>query len=226
MNIYSQKGKFTVLICFLITVPAFCQSGGNYNLSWSTIDGGGGTSNGGQYVLMGTIGQPDAANSAGGNYELLGGFWPGGLLCFVDFPDFAIFASANKARRCARCRAAAARRDTASLTRASKSCAAATSITVPMSVARRTGRHSVPRAGLLHHQIGEIGRDALLHQHPLDCGAALPGVLSTSPARRGLPPRRGRRLPARSADRCRPIPAPRAGKPPSPRCICRWPRRP
>ncbi|MGB7582034.1 MAG: hypothetical protein WBL85_06260 [Sedimentisphaerales bacterium] len=92
MNIYSQKGKFTVLICFLITVPAFCQSGGNYNLSWSTIDGGGGTSNGGQYVLMGTIGQPDAANSAGGNYELLGGFWPGGLLCFVDFPDFAIFA--------------------------------------------------------------------------------------------------------------------------------------
>jgi hypothetical protein len=23
---------------------------------------------------------------------LLGGFWPGGPLCFVDFPDFSVFA--------------------------------------------------------------------------------------------------------------------------------------
>jgi len=41
---------------------------------------------------MGTTGQPDAAYSAGGDYELLGGFWPGGPLCFVDFADFARFA--------------------------------------------------------------------------------------------------------------------------------------
>jgi hypothetical protein len=68
------------------------QSGGPYELSWSTIDGGGGQSSGGQYVLTGTIGQPDAAYSAGGQYELLGGFWPGGPLCFVDFYSFARFA--------------------------------------------------------------------------------------------------------------------------------------
>jgi len=43
-------------------------------------------------VLTGTIGQPDAAYSAGGGYELLGGFWPGGPLCFVDFYSFARFA--------------------------------------------------------------------------------------------------------------------------------------
>jgi len=30
--------------------------------------------------------------SSGGNYELPGGFWPGGPLCFVEFDDFARFA--------------------------------------------------------------------------------------------------------------------------------------
>lgn len=64
----------------------------DYQIVWSTIDGGGGQSTGGQYVLTGTIGQPDASYSAGGNYELLGGFWPGGPLCFVEFDDFARFA--------------------------------------------------------------------------------------------------------------------------------------
>jgi hypothetical protein len=49
-------------------------------------------SRGGQYVLTGTIGQPDAASSRAGGYELLGGFWPGGPLCFVAFDDFAVFA--------------------------------------------------------------------------------------------------------------------------------------
>ncbi len=63
-----------------------------YILDWHTIDGGGGRSSGGPYVLTGTIGQPDAAYSAGGDYELLGGFWTGGPLCFVDFESFARFA--------------------------------------------------------------------------------------------------------------------------------------
>lgn len=79
-------------VCLLVTVPALAQSGGPYELSWSTIDGGGGQSSGGQYVLTGTIGQPDADWSSGGDYELLGGFWPGGPLCFVEFDDFARFA--------------------------------------------------------------------------------------------------------------------------------------
>jgi hypothetical protein len=65
---------------------------GKYKIVWSTIDNGGGTSIGGQYMMMGTIGQPDAGYLEGGNYELLGGFWPGGPLCFVDFEDFARFA--------------------------------------------------------------------------------------------------------------------------------------
>lgn len=76
----------------LLMVLAGSNANGQYELSWYTIDGGGGRSIGGPYTLTGTIGQPDAAYSRGGNYELLGGFWPGGPLCFVDFKHFARFA--------------------------------------------------------------------------------------------------------------------------------------
>ena len=33
---------------------------GGFNLTWFTVDGGGGTSSGGDFVLSGTAGQPDA----------------------------------------------------------------------------------------------------------------------------------------------------------------------
>ena len=92
-NTISEKsGKVIVLIVLLLFSPALAQVGGTYQLSWSTIDGGGGVSSGGPYVLSGTIGQPDAGNLAGGQYEVLGGFWPGGPLCFVEFEDYARFA--------------------------------------------------------------------------------------------------------------------------------------
>jgi hypothetical protein len=82
-----------LLLCVLIVISSLPgQSTGEYEISWSTIDGGGGRSSGGPYELVGTIGQPDAAYSAGGSYELMGGFWPGGPLCFVDFESFARFA--------------------------------------------------------------------------------------------------------------------------------------
>jgi hypothetical protein len=58
---------------------ALAQTGGPYDLSWSTIDGGGHTfSTGGDYSLGGTIGQPDPGLLAGGDYTLGGGFWGGG----------------------------------------------------------------------------------------------------------------------------------------------------
>ena len=79
---------FSIAFLTIFVSAGFCD----YQIVWSTIDGGGGTSSGGQYTVTGTIAQPDAAYSANGNYELLGGFWPGGPLCFVDFPDFARFA--------------------------------------------------------------------------------------------------------------------------------------
>ena len=63
----------------------------DYEIIWHTIDGGGGTSSGGQYIVTGTIAQHDAAISAAGDYELLGGFWTGGPLCIVAFDDLARF---------------------------------------------------------------------------------------------------------------------------------------
>ena len=47
-----------------------------FAIDWFTIDGGGGSSAGGPYVLAGTIGQPDAGGPmVGGNFTLTGGFW-------------------------------------------------------------------------------------------------------------------------------------------------------
>ncbi|MHC4155456.1 MAG: hypothetical protein ACYST6_11120 [Planctomycetota bacterium] len=82
-----------MLAAHLLTAASVLgQSGGPYVLDWSTIDGGGGQSSGGLHVLTGTIGQPDAAYSQGGQYEVLGGFWPGGPVCLVNFRHFARFA--------------------------------------------------------------------------------------------------------------------------------------
>jgi hypothetical protein len=67
-------------LMLVIPVLAHAQSGGGYDLSWSTIDDGGGTSVGGGYALNGTIGQPDVGITlAGGGYSLVGGFWGGAL---------------------------------------------------------------------------------------------------------------------------------------------------
>ena len=67
--------------------------GGDFDLSWHTIDGGGGTSTGGRFELAGTVGQHDAGPAmTGGNFALLGGFWPGagsapGAPCPADFDN-------------------------------------------------------------------------------------------------------------------------------------------
>ena len=56
-------------------LSALAQTGGGFDLTWHTIDGGGGSSAGGGFSLTGTIGQPDAGAMAGGAFTLGGGFW-------------------------------------------------------------------------------------------------------------------------------------------------------
>ena len=75
----------------VVFILAFCAQAGDYQITWHTIDGGGGTSTDGDFALTGTIGQPDAGEMEGGDYKLAGGFWPRGplLSCFVDFEHFA-----------------------------------------------------------------------------------------------------------------------------------------
>ena len=72
---------FITIVLFLSAAVALAQSGGVYDLSWSSVDGGGhANSTGGSYALGGTIGQPDAGMLTGGSYSLGGGFWVGGSL--------------------------------------------------------------------------------------------------------------------------------------------------
>jgi len=91
MNIQTRRWALTLTI-LAIGTTTLGQTGGQYDLSRSIIDGGGATSTGGAYVLSGTIAQPDAGWMAGGDYELLGGFWPDGPACIVNFEGLARFA--------------------------------------------------------------------------------------------------------------------------------------
>src|SRR5207248_3148935 len=59
----------------LIAPAAVAQSGGGFDLSWSTIDGGGAASSRGNLTLNGTIGQPVAGTLSGGSFTVAGGFW-------------------------------------------------------------------------------------------------------------------------------------------------------
>ena len=80
-----------IAVMLISTSVVSAQSGGGYELTWSTIDGGGGISMGGDYSLTGTIGQPDAGVMAGDIYTLNGGFWAGDYACIVDLLDLAYF---------------------------------------------------------------------------------------------------------------------------------------
>ena len=79
--------NFAVLTFVLLIIGAsvmagqFGGEGGGYDLSWNTIDSGGGTSSGGTFEISGTIGQPDAGVTlTGGTIEMRGGFWSGGTI--------------------------------------------------------------------------------------------------------------------------------------------------
>jgi hypothetical protein len=58
----------------LVTGVALGQSGGNFSIARHSVDAGGARSSGGGFVLVGTIGQPDAAALQGGVVRLQGGF--------------------------------------------------------------------------------------------------------------------------------------------------------
>lgn len=61
-----------------------CATSSPFEISWHTVDGGGGTStsNDGRFTVSGTAGQPDAGKSASndGQFQLNGGFWHGEIV--------------------------------------------------------------------------------------------------------------------------------------------------
>lgn len=58
----------------LVAGVALGQSGGSFSITRHSVDAGGARSSGGGFVLVGTIGQPDAAALQGGGFSVQGGF--------------------------------------------------------------------------------------------------------------------------------------------------------
>ncbi len=67
-----------VAVLTALAPATLAQSGGGYDLTWTSIAAGGGTLTGGAYSLVSTIGQPEPGPGAdGGGYSLTGGVWGG-----------------------------------------------------------------------------------------------------------------------------------------------------
>ncbi len=62
----------TLLLTLALASVGLAQ---DFDLTWHTVDGGGGYSAGGDFELEGTVGQPDAGAMTGGDFALSGGFW-------------------------------------------------------------------------------------------------------------------------------------------------------
>ncbi len=80
MNKNFHRNAASVAAMIVMLVFGLRATGQSFDLSWHTVDGGGAMNTaGGDYVLAGTIGQPDAQTPpvmSGGSFELVGGFWP------------------------------------------------------------------------------------------------------------------------------------------------------
>ena len=77
MNRYWKILLFSGLVLLLVAGAVLAAPNG-FSIDWWTVDGGGGTSEGGDYALSGSIGQPDAGPvMTGGEYTVSGGYWAG-----------------------------------------------------------------------------------------------------------------------------------------------------
>lgn len=67
---------FCAIVCAALlmgTSNVYAQN--SFTMLKATIDGGGGSSIGGEFRLGATIGQPDAGQMKGGAFMIFGGFW-------------------------------------------------------------------------------------------------------------------------------------------------------
>ncbi|HWB03065.1 MAG TPA: hypothetical protein VG796_08590 [Verrucomicrobiales bacterium] len=91
--------RHSIVAAITLAAAVHAQSGGPYCIDWCTVDGGGVTqaSSGGNYTLIGTLGQPDAdSRRTGGSYELTGGFWSCATLVPVpNAPELTLQFTAN-----------------------------------------------------------------------------------------------------------------------------------
>jgi len=70
INIWRRIGLCSA--CLFVAASLAAQE---FTLDWFAVAAGGGESSGGDFELSATIGQPDAGNFAGGDFDVVGGFW-------------------------------------------------------------------------------------------------------------------------------------------------------
>lgn len=73
-----------------LAAPSLAQTGGPWDLRWSTIDTGGNTANGGPWTLSASVAQHDAGVSDALPWTLAAGFWGSSLdaaPCPTDLDD-------------------------------------------------------------------------------------------------------------------------------------------
>lgn len=75
---------FVVAAGMFLGIACGAARGADFDLSWHTMDGGGGVCSGGGFVLDATIGQPDAGEMSGGGFTLTGGFWAGATVVVCE----------------------------------------------------------------------------------------------------------------------------------------------
>lgn len=89
-TVFLLVGLLFLLGGLLLTGVALASAGNGYEITWFTHDGGGSMDlAGGDYQISSTIGQPDAATSTGGAFNLTGGFW--GVAQSVQLGDMSIY---------------------------------------------------------------------------------------------------------------------------------------
>lgn len=72
---FTRRAALMAVVVLFAASSVLAQSGGGFDLSWFTVDSGGGESSGGGFTVNGTIGQPDAGQVSGGDFTVSGGFW-------------------------------------------------------------------------------------------------------------------------------------------------------
>ena len=69
--------KRVVAVALPLAAAAFAPGArAQFDMAWSTVDGGGGAMSGGNGLsLEGTVGQADAGFASGNGFEMWGGYW-------------------------------------------------------------------------------------------------------------------------------------------------------
>ena len=83
----------TGLLILLLLSSGWLLAEGGFAIPWWTTDGGGGHSEGGNFAVTGTMGQPDAGRMTDGTFTINGGFWhgAGGILPPPPAPNYPIY---------------------------------------------------------------------------------------------------------------------------------------